>query len=210
MTVGLSKQNPIPTNSPHVANKTTSLEIINVTQQNALCVLTLRNISAKAINGYSIGRSNNSKLDVDLTIGEKTIAPGEEFKESIPLSASQRPPVINVLAVLFTDGTGDGEAQVIAANQERRQGTKQQLTHILPLLRVSLTSSAPTELSTLKKQVAALSEEEDNVSPQLKNGKLRAKQDIISKLELMGQDSVNSRKELLDLIKDIEERISRL
>lgn len=196
---------------PQVQNKTSALEVVNVSQQGTLSTLTLRNVSAKAINGYSIGRSNNSKLDVDLTIGDRTIPPGEEFSESIPVADSQQPPLIKVLAVLFTDGTADGETQVITANKERRKGTKQLLTHILPLLRGAMNSSAPDELAKLKSKVNELSEDSaGDTSPQTKNGKLRAKQDIISRLELMTQGGVDSRKELRDLIKDTEVRISRL
>jgi len=211
VTSGISKQTPAPASSLRVQNKTESLEVVNISQQDTLCMLTLRNVSPKAINGYSIGRSSNSKLDVDLTIGDTTIAPGEEFKESIPISQSQGPPVINVLAVMFTDGTADGEAQVIAANQERRKGTRQELAHILPILRGALNSSAPGELSTLKIKVASLPEETaSEVSPQVKNGRLRARQDIISKVEMMKQGDASAREELRALIKDIEERISRL
>lgn len=194
-----------------VQNKTASLEVVNVTEQETSCSLTLRNISPKVINGYSIGTTNLSKVDVDLTIGDRTIAPGEEFTESYPLPGPQKPTTIKMLAVLFTDGTADGEAQVITANQERRKGTKQQLIDILPLLRKALNSSAPDELPKLKSKVSELPEESaSNDSPQSRTGKSGAKQDTISRLEMMTQDGVDSRKELRDLIKDIEERISRL
>lgn len=208
---GSSEQSEARANPIQVQNKTKTLEVVSVTEQDSFYLLTLRNDSTKTINGYSIGVGSRSKLDVDLTIGEKTIPPGAEFKESIPASKSPTPPAINILAVLFTDSTGDGDPQVITANQQRREGTKAQLKQLLTLLRATLNSPAQPELGALKKQIAAIpARSEGRLSPHFTNGMSRAKQDTVSMLETLEPNGPHTRRQLTGLIEDIEKRISRL
>lgn len=198
-------------NSTQVQNKTNTVEVVSVTEQDSSYLLTLRNRSTKTINGYSIGVGSRSKLDVDLTIGEKVILPGDEFKESLPASRSQAQPVINILAVLFTDGTSDGDPHVITDNRHRREGTKAQLKQILPILRAALASPATPDLGALKKQIADLpGNSERGLSHHFGKGMSRAKQDTVSTLEMLGTNPPNTRKQLTLLVEDLEKRISRL
>ena len=211
LTGGSSERSEVHANSIQVQNKTKTLEVVSVAEQDSSYLLTLRNSSTKTINGYSIGVGNTSRLDVDLTIGEKTIPPGAEFKESMPASKSAAPPAISILAVLFTDRTGDGDPLVITANQQRREGTKAQLKQLLTLLRATLNSPARPELGALKKQIAALPDSsEGRLSPHFNNGMSRAKQDTVSVLETLEPDESDPRGRLTGLIEDIEKRISRL
>lgn len=198
-------------NSTQVQNKTNTVEVVSVTEQDSSYLLTLRNNSTKTINGYSIGVDSRSKLDVDLTIGEKVILPGGEFKEFLPASKSQAQPVINILAVLFTDGTSDGDSDVIADNRQRREGTKAQLKQFLPLLRAALASPVTPDLGALKKQIAELpGMAEHSPSPHFIKGMSRAKQDTVSTLDMLGANAPNTRKQLTLLVEDLEKRISRL
>lgn len=204
---GSFEQGQAHANSAQVQSRTQALEVVSITEEDTLYRLTFRNTSNKTINGYSLGVGGSSTLDVDLTIGEKTIPPGGEFRESLPAYKPQAQRVISVLAVFFTDGTSDGDPRVITDNLQRREGTKAQLKRILPLLRAALASPDPPELDALKKRIAALPAAEGDASHHANRGMAGARQDAISALEAGTPDT---RKQLADLIADIEQRISRL
>lgn len=208
---GIPNRVQVHASSTQIQNRTKAIEVVSVNEQEDSCSLTLRNNSAKAINGYSLGVGDRSKLDVDLTIGEKVIPPGSEFKESLPAPRSQTLTVISVLAVFFTDGSSEGDPEVVDSNRQRREGTKAQLKQILPLLRAALASPDALDLRALKQKIIKLpGAAERGVSSHFHKGMSRAKQDAVSTLEAVAPNTPNTRRQLISLVEDLEKRLSRL
>lgn len=209
-----------PQNLPDVENKTKSLEVVSLVQNDDSFVLSLRNVSSKTVNGYSIGMGKSSRVDVDLTIGDRVFPPNTVTEERIPTSrvkvdpnASQQPG-ITILAVLFEDRSGEGDAQVVTLNKERRAATKEQLTLILPLLQNVLAVSdieIHSALSKLKTQISLLPEKsEAGQSISAERGLRSAKEDSIADLRRIEGSKRDIRKELTTFVEDIKKRIARL
>jgi hypothetical protein len=205
---------------PRVLSETNSLQLVSLIQSEGTYTLKLKNVSNKDINGYTIGAGAGGKLAVDLTIGSRIISPGDIIEEHIPVtnlqsssSGTSSPASITILAVFFEDGTSDGFPEAIAETKYRRQGTKIQLTRILAILEAS--SSGGTDRSAflrkLKEQVSSLPETSEDVQhPRIKAGLHSAKEDSLTKLELIEQSDVDIQTGILKLKEGIKKRIARL
>lgn len=206
--------------TPQIINQTATLQVENLTVSDGYYVLHMRNSSGKSINGYTIGVGARGKLTVDLTVGDRVIAPGDVTAERIPISnleaSSEKaaPQSITILAVLFTDGTGDGSPQVIAEVKDRRAGARIQLKRILSLIQASLTSpetNRQTALDKLKMQIDALSEEpEAGMSSNSRAGLRSVKEDTLARLQGLEQSTSPLQEELIKIKESIEKRVSRL
>jgi hypothetical protein len=193
---------PAPTqeNSPQVVNKTAAFQVVSLELNAArdAYLLTLKNGYGKNINGYSIG-AGASKLDVDLTGGERTIAPGDTAKESIPVSnlragsnETQPQADVSVLAVMFDDGSHDGDERAIAMVRQRRLGAKLQLQRINAILESAIATSSgvtPDTIDNVRTQISALSVEPPaGQSPMLKSGLKSAKEDLLLEIDRLKQN----------------------
>lgn len=193
------KSSPQQQAKPQVVNKTQSFqveELVLNAERNAY-LLTLKNGYNKSINGYSIG-VGSSKLDVDLTSGERTIAPGGTTQESIPASRLHADGVnglplntINVLAVMFDDGSSDGDSPAIAIIRQRRLGIKLQLQRINSILESNTASSGsvtPITLGQIRQQISTLSiEPSAGQSPMVRSGLKSAKEDLLLEIDALKQ-----------------------
>jgi hypothetical protein len=200
-------QNVFPQNnqSPQITNKTGAFQVIETVQDSDAYIFSIRNDYKKAINGYSVSMGDGrSSQDNDLTIGDRIIASGAIEKVQISVSnlqvgsmnsASQVPNLI-VLAVMFEDGTSDGDPRTIARLANRRLGKTIQFSRILPALDAVLSSTNrkfPSALKQLKEQVSLLPEEPDSsLPPDAKSGLVSAKQDLQTEIErLVEADTTN-------------------
>jgi len=75
--------------TPRVINSTRYLEVMGVTQGDGAYVLTLKNTSDKAANGFSVGTNPYSRHDVDYTISERLLKAGEVTEVDVPISSQQ-------------------------------------------------------------------------------------------------------------------------
>ena len=205
---------------PQIENKIQALQVVSIVPEGTDYILSLKNISDKSINGYSLAMGSRSTLDADLTTVGRVIAPGESFKERIPasnlqLSSASAPlqPTITIMAVMFEDSTSDGNSSAIARHKARRAGAKGQLGNILPLIKATLNvpdSELPVALERLKERVASLSETPGNgLPPASKSGLQSAKQDVLMMLQDL-QGGSNIRAVLSKIKENLERRISKL
>ncbi|HEX8128889.1 MAG TPA: hypothetical protein VF527_07295 [Pyrinomonadaceae bacterium] len=211
----------IQENRPQIINRTSGFQLSSLTEKDGDYVMLLKNNYSKNINGYIIGIGSSGKVSVDLTIGSHLIIPRGVAEERIPISnlrdSSQGGMLhrsITILAVLFEDGTSEGEALAIAEIKERRAGTKIQLKRILSVIQGSLSSRVsmkPTTIGRLKEQIISLSEEaEDTTSTHAKKGFRSAKEDALMRLQNLEQSDIGLQEGLTRLKNDIEKRIARL
>ena len=207
-------------NTPQVINTTKALEVLNVTRGDGAYVLRLRNNSNKAVNGLSVGTSPTSRHDVDYTIGDHLLSTGEVTEVDVPVSGSQdsaRPQSVYVFAVLFVDGSVDGDPKVVADNQHRRLGIKIQLQRISHYIDSALKSADANSLSleSLKSQISSLPETPEPGQPGVvRSGLHSGKQSVLSQIEQLGQDAAQrgiSSPQALALIRDqVNKRLSKL
>ena len=129
-----------------------SLAIADIEVQKYFVVLTLRNDSDKAITAFSLSESGvNSRSEM---IGsDRIMAPGAIKTTLCGLPSPTSPEKgITILAVVYEDGTSEGDPKYIKQIFDARAGTQAQLTRILPLFRDALVT--PKTMSLVQKQEA--------------------------------------------------------
>jgi hypothetical protein len=184
LSLGLGAYYQPATQNVPVNNNVKSIEVISLLESEQGFELALRNISNRHINGYCISFPNNASRTVDLTVGERTIGPGQQFKVLLPQSKEVLPPSIRY--VVFEDGTGDGDPVGIGELQDRRSGRLQQLTRIFALL------NRPTsDLEKLRMELRTLPEERDaERSIYFVQGQRNAKEDALLALDKMDKGNI--------------------
>jgi hypothetical protein len=190
--------------APTVMNKTKSVEIISLVPTDRGNDLLLRNITPKNITGYSVAFKNGASTTVDLTVGERVIAPGDQFTVHLPESLEMLQPSIRY--VVFDDDTGDGDATAILELQDRRAGRREQLRRIVSMLN---TATASANLEQLKTDLQSLPEgTAAGRSVYFTLGLRNAKEDAL--LEVGKLDKSNVRAELTKLAEKNNKRMIRL
>jgi hypothetical protein len=190
--------------APSVTNKTKSIEIISLVPTDRGNDLLLRNISPKNITGYSVAFKKGASTTVDLTVGERVIAPGDQFTVHLPEGVERLQPSIRY--VIFDDDTGDGDATAILELQDRRAGRREQLRRIVSMLNTATASGnleqLNTDLQSLPEDTAA------GRSVYFTLGLRNAKEDAL--LEVGKLEKSNVRAELTKLAEKNNKRMIRL
>jgi hypothetical protein len=183
---------------PVVTNKTSAVEVVSLKPSSPTGYdVVLKNVSAKSINGYSVGYDQGASVTNDRTSTSRPlIAPGAEFREWLSTTRT-----IVIRYVIFDDNSIDGDTVAAAELQERRLGVREQLERIVPLFREA------TDVDQLRTQIEALPEE-SQVSIWVTAGMRNAKQDAVLALDKL--DKGNLRAELDKFIVASESRMTRL
>jgi len=184
--------------APSVTNKITAVEVISLVPTDHGHDLMLRNVSLKNINGYSVALKSGAYTTVDLTVGERVIAPGDKF--TVRLRGEATEPSIRY--VIFDDDTGEGDTNAIAELQDRRAGRREQLNRIVPLLNSAAVSA---NVDQLKTDLQSLPEEAAGRSVYFDLGMKNAKEDAL--LEVRKLDNSNVRAELTRLAEQSSRRM---
>lgn len=159
-------------------NKTKSFEIINSKITGKEMELILKNSYGKSINGFYIivgSGKEGSVYNVELLYSEtrNEIPPDETFTLTMGLEERLYTEGATISAVLFTDGTGDGEAETIQEMQDIRQGEKFQLSKGLELLKNTTTSQSAdlaSALENLKIKLSLFETSDKTKSPAYNSG----------------------------------------
>jgi hypothetical protein len=181
--VKVFRAQPWSVGPPQVTNKTQALTVLTLTESRPVYVLTVRNVSHKAISAIRwYGLENGRKQGGSGISAGRLIAAGRPFElrqrfglaeEKIQSQPADQPASgemvpasreIVIAAILFSDGTFEGEPDEAAEMAAHTAGERIQLTRILRLLE-KLSGKAETEaaarLQKLKTDISALSEEVD-------------------------------------------------
>ncbi|MEN3333272.1 MAG: hypothetical protein V7641_2637 [Blastocatellia bacterium] len=168
-----------------------NLTIVDVKVQKYNVLLLLRNDSDKAITAISLSSSevNYRSEWIDT---EKVIAPGATGIEQCGLPSPTSPEKgITILAVVYEDGTSDGESKFVRQIFDTRAGTQAQIARILPLFRDALVT--PKNMRLMQKQEAIklkleqLPEEEEGRSLEFRVGLHNARELALDKLKQLEQ-----------------------
>lgn len=185
--------------NPTISNPTSSVEVVSVRPAETVGYqVVIKNVSAKSIDGYSLGYDDGQYLIGDLTGTRKQrLASGEELTlRGIPPTSK-----IVIRYVVFEDNSVDGDPVAARELQERRVGIREQLTRIVELAR------ANPGIEDLKSLIEALPESsEDGVW--VAAGMRYVKQDALMALQQIDKQNVQAG--LNKLIDESNSRIARL
>jgi hypothetical protein len=159
---------------PLITNKTQALNVDSVSEARPTYTLKVRNVSHKAINAiHSYGLENDRKQGGSGSSATPLIPAGRIFviqqrfdltEERLKTKAQATKREIVIAAVVFDDGSFEGEPDVAAEMAADMVGNRIQLTRVIPLLRklAARPGGDSNELKMLQKDIAALPEDVDS------------------------------------------------
>ena len=203
--VRVFRAQPWSVGPPQVTNKTQALTVLALTESRPVYILAVRNVSHKSISAISwYGLENGQKQGGSGTSGAPLIAAGRPFEirqrfglaeEKLESQPADLQPAsgeivpasreIVIAAILFSDGTFEGEPDEAAEMAANTAGERIQLTRVLRLLeKMSGTAEPePARLKKLKNDINALSEEVDS----------RVAEELIAQFAEASEDTRNRR-----------------
>lgn len=172
-------------------SKTNALEVANIRMTDDFAMVTLKNVTAKTVNGIYLSFSKGSLRIEFLDAGDadgQRLLPGATYEEMIPPPNPSEPLEVSVLAVAFEDKSGDGDPELVKEIFDSRRGYNKELKRIKPLLETALASpdgDSPAILERLKSQFEALPVERNNDSFGFRQGQTAARQDFLYDIQLI-------------------------
>lgn len=131
----------------NIVSKTTAIRIISTEKTNlgaaSVLVVQLQNASDKDIKALTIS-SGPTWVTKDYLMSEESLSAGAVLSQLIPISSDpsgdfkitfEPAKEFSVVAVLFADGTGDGESRFVNMLVDKREGIRFQAKRILPWLK---------------------------------------------------------------------------
>jgi|GEM_PF-3611306 len=114
--------------------------------------LLFKNTYDKSINAFYLTIGNNHTYNLELALSESVseIPPGDIYTFRIPVEKELHTEGLTVRAVMFTNGTGDGEKNYIQEMKDVRYGRRLQLSQGLVLLQESLSESGANLSSSIE------------------------------------------------------------
>lgn len=174
-------------------SRTSAIEVSNIEIRNDIqaAVVTLKNVSAKNVNGIQLS-SNRGDVQLDFLAADELdfqrLLPGATYQEFFPLTNPSEPFEISVLAVLFDDKSSDGEPESVKVMIDSRRGFTKEMKRMRPLLEAALASTdgdSPAILDKLKSQVDALPVEKSDDSFGFRQGQTEARQILLYDVQFL-------------------------
>lgn len=131
---GLSNANVPSQSKVRIQNRSPKFVVQHIDIHQSSFSVVLRNDYDKTITAFSVGSATNHTR-TELIGTDQTISPGAikvkdyDFPPSGPQEYST-----TIQAVIFEDGTSEGDPQIIKEFRDNRMGEKAQLSRIIPLL----------------------------------------------------------------------------
>lgn len=199
-------------------SKTTQIHLVNDTEALALVAqevidgrtrLQFKNISAKDLNGFVLGLPNLRQIEIDTSTGDRVIVPGEVQDIEIPGPLT----TITILAVMYADGSLEGDQITVAELRDRRSALKTELKRMLGLVVAEAQSrdaDTPGAFDRLESAMLKLSSMVADGETRHANALQVAKGDFANLLEVMRyRQERNAHLNQRELIRELKERIER-
>jgi hypothetical protein len=153
VTVSRARREKSQSNTPTVVSRASAVQVtavnpMTLANTSALSVK-LQNVSGKDIKMLTIS-VGKTWVTRNYLFGEESFAAGSTVDDLISLSENARGEIV-IAAVLFSDGTGDGEQRHLRLLVEKRNGIRDQAKRILPKLR-RLSSGSQQALADLESE----------------------------------------------------------
>jgi len=204
-TIGLSKFRPSQVPQIQVLNNTQGLELVAHETTGGRTRLEFKNVSAKDFTGFVLAVPNQGRVDYDTTTGDRVISPGQTQDIVIAGQVS----TITILAVMYADGTFEGNQTTVAELQTSRSALKVELKRMLGLIIAEAQSrdaDTPGAFDRLESAILKLPPTHGDSANALEG----AKGDLAALIDVMR--TRQQRKPHLkqrDLIRQMKERIER-
>lgn len=199
--------------APHIINET-NLHILEARINGDDLHLSFRNTYSKNINCFLVSIGSDT-IRTEFAYIDKVIAPGAIYQQTYSIEQGKTGS-IRMRAVMFDDGTSDGELKAVKEIKDERLGVRMQLESIIPQLHTLLNlpeAEIQPALDRLESQILSLSEGKqslltEDVKLGLHNGKAYLLRII---QELKSEQQTDGIRERLNRIKKQQEKIvSRL
>ena len=204
-TVSLSKFRPSQAPQIHVLNNTHGLELVAHETTGGRTRLEFKNVSAKDLTGFVLAVPNQGKVELDTSTGDRVISPGETQDIVIPGHV----PTITILAVMYADGTLEGNQTTVAELQKNRSALKVELRRMLGLIIAEAESreaDTPGAFDRLESAISKLPPTHGDST----NALVGAKGDLAALIDVMRtRQQRNAHLNQRDLIRQMKERIER-
>jgi hypothetical protein len=193
----------------HLVNNTGALALVAQEVIDGRTRLQFKNISAKELNGFVLGLPNLRQIEIDTTTGDRVIVPGEVQDIEIPGQLAS----ITILAVMYADGSLEGDQITVAALRDRRSALKAELKRILGLVVAesqSRDADIPGAFDRLESAMSKLSSTVADGKTRQANALRVAKGDFANVLQVMRyRQERNAHLKQRELIRELKERIER-
>jgi hypothetical protein len=145
------------------------LTIVSLMVRNNSLLVSLRNDYHKSITGYKIWNGVGTGYTEYLTGSEESVLqPGEVREEIYPVQVGLEQSGFKLLAVIFDDGSAEGNPKYVEEIRDYRAGMKMQRRHALQLLESigsGGTASLSEVLEAVKSKISVLSNDEEQKLP---------------------------------------------
>lgn len=201
--------------TPRVFRDTQALELVEMeATTNGNLLVVFKNVSARDINGFVVAFPGGGELTIDTSTGDRVIAP--QATQDLEIPAGSEVPEITIRAVMFADGSVEGNALTVSQVKQRRGALKRELRRGLELLTDVAESSEAESPAIFDKLEAAIFNLK--IDPSLRSqdtGLLEAKQDLAAAIRdvRMRQERngyLKQRERLKELCNRVERRIASL
>lgn len=127
---------------PDIASRVNSLRVVSIRREDPFIHIELKNVGEKSICSLRFAyHKNGQSVMLNFVVGEKPcIGPGEVYVEEYPFaprSIFARQPV-TFEAVLFEDGSGDGDAAKVKSLQDVFLRNRKELEHVIAVLKAAM------------------------------------------------------------------------
>lgn len=193
-----------------VFRDTHALELVRMeTTANGNLLVVFKNVSARDINGFVLAIPDGGEVTVDTSTGDRVIAP--QATEDLQIPAGSGVPEITIRAVMFADGSVDGNEITVAQVKQRRSALKRELKRGLELLKETADSADADSPAIFEKLESAVSSLEiDSSLPSHDTGLLEAKQDLTSAIrDVRTRQERNGYRKQRERLKELCNRIER-
>jgi hypothetical protein len=164
-----------PSFVPVVESKSLALEVVSVTRRDPFLRIRLKNVSGQNIYAFRMRyHKSGAAVLISFVVSDTRtmLAPGEVYRYEwsyAPTSSLAREALV-FEAVIFQDGTGDGEADKVKSLRALFLTNMKELEHVTALVQTALDSPKVEMLEGLQDLLMKVSETPDSMSVTMHNG----------------------------------------
>ena len=160
---------------PVVESKSQALEVVSVTRRDSFIRIRLKNNSDKNIYAFRMRYHHGGAATLFSYLGSDTktmLAPGEVYRYDSPFSPTSSLARESLIfeAVIFQDGTGDGDADKVKSLQDLFLTNMKELEYEIALLQAALDSTKVERLDGLGDLQVKVSETPESLSIEMLSG----------------------------------------
>lgn len=195
-------------------NKTKAFQIVGNDISGSDLNLVLQNNYDKSVNGFYVreGAAEATTTNVELIYSDHRteIAPGETFE--LMLGARERiyTEGITISAVMFTDGSSDGDLEIIQGIIDVRQGERIQMEKGLKMFRESAANDFEPRMAYLKRQISDLPTEENGRSVDFNAGLFYGKESLKIYLKNIEKQAESAAPDIDSEFSKIQQKLERV